>query len=194
MTKQTPDGRYLVISSHHLQEQLQDVVPAGRYAELRDAINHAESVTYKMGVMDAKAESRGFIYINWESPPKYSPWGQVQSSKRLATGVWFVSTASHGGIWLSEDRLDQLNSILPVLGGAVSHYQTFCGDCEWWEEDCDWCIPTIAFQLKGYESACRQLLAMVTHGDKYKRAYEAMVAAGKITSDSPALCGASGDE
>jgi hypothetical protein len=44
-----------------------EVVPAGRYARLLDAIKHAETVTYKMAVIDSKAESRGFIYCNWET-------------------------------------------------------------------------------------------------------------------------------
>lgn len=180
MTAQSPDGRYLVISSHHLQEQGQDVVPAGRYERLRDAIKHCESVTYKMGVMDAQSESRGYIYINWDAPPPSTPWGQIQHKKRLAAGIWSVSTSSHGGIWLSEDRLAQLNEMLAVLGGESSHYPTFVGDPQWWEEDCDWCIPVIAFQLEHYEAACRQLRAMQSMGDKYKRAVSALTKAGKM--------------
>lgn len=181
MTRQSPAGRYLVISTHHLQEQgSANVVPAARYDILRDAIAHCESVTYRMGVMDSKAESRGFVYRNWESPPTSTPWGQVQHSTRLAVGIWSVSTASHGGIWLSESRVDQLNEILPILGGKISHYPTFCGAAEWWEEDCDWCIPVIAFNLEHYEAACRQLRSMQSMGDKYKRAVRALIAAGKM--------------
>lgn len=175
MTKQSPDGRYLVISNHHLQEQgSANVVPAGRYDLLRDAIAHCESVTYKMGVMDAKAESRGFIYTNWNAAPKSSPWGEVQSRRRLAPGIWSVSTASHGGICLADYRLKELTEILG------HEYPTFCGSHVWFEEDCDWCIPVIAFNLERYESACRQLRSMQSMGDKYKRAVSALVAAGKM--------------
>ena len=100
MTKQSPDGRYLVISNHHLQEQgSANVVPAGRYDLLRDAIAHCGSVTFKMGVMDAKAESRGFIYRNWETPPTSTPWGQVQTSKRLAAGIQTQERSQVGGVF-----------------------------------------------------------------------------------------------
>ncbi len=58
-------GRYGVYSYDKWQEQFPDVVPAGRYDKLEDAQKHAESVTYKMVVVDSKAESRGFIYTNW---------------------------------------------------------------------------------------------------------------------------------
>jgi hypothetical protein len=44
-----------------------NAVPAGRYGRVLDAIKHAESVTYKMAIVDSKAESRGFIYCNWEA-------------------------------------------------------------------------------------------------------------------------------
>lgn len=44
-----------------------NAVPAGRYARILDAIKHAESVTHKMGVVDTQAESRGFVYCNWEA-------------------------------------------------------------------------------------------------------------------------------
>jgi hypothetical protein len=43
-----------------------NVVPAGRYASILDAIKHADSVTYRMAVVDDGAESRGFVYCNWK--------------------------------------------------------------------------------------------------------------------------------
>lgn len=173
MTKQSPDGRYLVFSTDEYQNY-PEVTPAARYVLLRDAIKHAESVTYKMAVVDSLAESRGFIYINWEQHPASSPWGPVQHGEQLAAGIWRVSTASHGGIWLSEDRLRELDEIMPEA------YPTFVGDARWFEEDCDWCIPVIAFQLDGFDVACQQLRAMRGLRDKYSRAFDALVAAGKI--------------
>jgi hypothetical protein len=58
----TPDGRYQVFNVATYPDSL----PAGSYELLLDAINHADSVTYKMAIIDIKAESRGFIYCNWE--------------------------------------------------------------------------------------------------------------------------------
>lgn len=180
MTKQNPEGRYQVFSADEYRNY-PEVTPAGRYAWLRDAIKHCESVTYRMAVVDAKAESRGFVYCNWgERSPVSSPWGQVQHSKCLADGIWSVSTASHGGIWLSEDRLRELDEIMPEA------YPTFVGDARWFEEDCDWCIPVIAFHLEHFEAACRQLRSMQSLGDKYKRAYRALIAAGRIPPDNAA--------
>jgi len=58
-------GQFAVYSHDKWQEQFPNAVPAGRYDKLEDAKKHAESVTYKMVVVDSKAESRGFIYTNW---------------------------------------------------------------------------------------------------------------------------------
>lgn len=176
MTKQSPTGRYLVFSADDYHDD-QDVIEAGRYVLLSDAIAHADSVTYKMAVVDSLQESRGFIYINWEQHPASSPWGPVQSGKQLAPGIWSVSTSSHGGIHLSEQRLAELTEILGY------EYPTFCGDSQWFEEDCDWCIPVAAFHLEHRDAAIRQLRGMVTMGGKYERAHSALLAA---ESSSPA--------
>jgi len=61
-----------------------------------------------------------------------SPWGKIQDAKELAQGVWFVSTASHGGIKLDRGR----NGKIPALA------RTAAG---WYEEDCDWAIPAYVF-------------------------------------------------
>lgn len=65
-------GRYMVFSNAKYKDY-PNVVPAGRYDNLDDAKKHADSVTYKMAVVDSKAESRGFIYCNWESPTPLTP-------------------------------------------------------------------------------------------------------------------------
>jgi hypothetical protein len=60
----TTDERYKVFNVEAYSDY-PEVVPAGQYARILDAIKHAESVTYKMGVVDTQAESRGFVYCNW---------------------------------------------------------------------------------------------------------------------------------
>ena len=37
-----------------------------------------------------------------------TPWGRIQDHHRIADGVVSVSTAGHGGIWLSDKRIAQL--------------------------------------------------------------------------------------
>jgi hypothetical protein len=65
-----------------------------------------------------------------------SPWGRIQSVKVFADGVVFVSTAGHGGFWLSTERNRDLQSMMP--------FNTFAGGC-WYEEDCDACLVAAAF-------------------------------------------------
>jgi hypothetical protein len=48
-------------------------------------------------------------------------------------------TASHGGIWLSKDRQRQLAYYKQFLTDNFNH------SLEWWEEDCDWCVPYVFF-------------------------------------------------
>lgn len=58
-----------------------------------------------------------------------SPWGQVQRAAELAPGLHQVSTAGHGGLWLSPDRVEHLKALFPG-------WLPFAG-WPWLEEDCD---------------------------------------------------------
>ena len=61
-------------------------------------------------------------------------WGTTQHQQKLATGVYIVDTASHGGIIVRQDVADQLiskkvrNLVRPTLAYGWYHF----------EEDCDW--------------------------------------------------------
>ena len=113
-----------------------------------------------------------------EQAPKTSPWGQVQQAKRLAEGVWSVSTSGQGGIWLSNERVAALHELMGYK------YPTFCKDYQWYEEDCDWTIPMIAFRIDShYEDACKQLRMMSKRWlDKaiFRQAFDDLVKAGCI--------------
>lgn len=80
-------------------------------------------------------------------PPTHSPWGAIQHSVRLADGIWSVTTSNHGGLWLSPERIEQLNQWILIAPGTgqLQEYVTFVHDPQWWEEDCDWCTPIVAF-------------------------------------------------
>jgi hypothetical protein len=69
--------------------------------------------------------------------PKHSPWGTPHDWQCLADGIWFVSTASHGGIWLSPDRRK-------AMPPEIRSIPTFAGG-PWYEEDCDWALVALAF-------------------------------------------------
>jgi len=68
-----------------------------------------------------------------------TPWGLSQDREIVAEGLEFVSTASHGGINVSQERNKQIPDNMKN--------QTFnqLGESGWYEEDCDWCIPVIVF-------------------------------------------------
>ena len=74
----------------------------------------------------------------------YSPWGWVISTRRLADGILLVSTASHGGIWLSPERRAQLAANSPHLLRAVEG-RAYAPKPMWWEDDCEAVLPLLAF-------------------------------------------------
>jgi hypothetical protein len=59
-----------------------------------------------------------------------TPWGKAQSAQEVITGMYFVTTAGHGGMKLSI----KLNKLIP-------DYMRNQGG--WYEEDIDWCIPYV---------------------------------------------------
>ena len=72
MTKQNPYGQFAVYSRDKYQSMFPNAIPAARYDNLQDAKDHAESVTYGMVVVDTKADSRGWIYVNEGTAPEPS--------------------------------------------------------------------------------------------------------------------------
>lgn len=71
--------------------------------------------------------------------PQNSPWGRVQEQRAIAAGIVAVTTAGHGGIWLSRERLDRMPAAL-----RVSNDYSGAGS-EWFEEDCEWALVAAAF-------------------------------------------------
>lgn len=61
-------------------------------------------------------------------------WGQTQHQKKLADGVYVVSTAGHGGIIVADCVADKYlsDAAKEVADNAYG----------WWhfEEDCDWAV------------------------------------------------------
>lgn len=64
--------------------------------------------------------------------PTRSPWGTVQHAEELLSGVWVVDTASHGGVLITPERRRAMPDALRRRA-------------LWYEEDCEWCLPVIAF-------------------------------------------------
>lgn len=70
--------------------------------------------------------------------PASTPWGQSQTSVKLAPGIMDYTTASHGGIHLSELRRSD-------LGFRLGFWTDAKDVPAWYEEDCDWAIPYYVF-------------------------------------------------
>lgn len=137
-------GQYMVFSYDKYQADFPDVVPAGRYDRLDDAIKHAETVTYKMVVVDSKAESRGFIYCNWPTPLTPDNCGASQIACNIVNNT-FLSLdgfeamrkqmarteykAEHFGAELARIVDRELRSMVEPLQEAVDHYVQ-CNCCQ----------------------------------------------------------------
>ena len=84
----------------------------------------------------------------------HTPWGPAQQVERLDDGIYFVSTASHGGIWLSESRRRKL----PM------NYKPWTGSQTWHEEDCDASMVAWFFDLKTIDQAQLEKTAQYLKG------------------------------
>ena len=73
-----------------------------------------------------------YLIVEGDTVIKDSPWGPITFATRKDQGIWFVSTDSHGGFWLSPERREEL----PERLKGTSFLNESHGD-EWWEEDCD---------------------------------------------------------
>ena len=74
--------------------------------------------------------------------PATTPWGIAHIATQILPGIWEVSTASHGGMILSDER----QAAMPeALGRASAAY----------EEDVDWSLVVLAFEAEFRSSALR---------------------------------------
>ena len=51
--------------------------------------------------------------------PQTSPWGNVERAEQILSGIWSVSTASHGGLILSEGRQKAMPASLALEGSVA---------------------------------------------------------------------------
>ena len=63
-----------------------------------------------------------------------SPWGIVQSADQFGEGVVFVSTSSHGGFWVSDEKLGSMPAQFARHGIGSRFHSGWDG---WFEEDCE---------------------------------------------------------
>lgn len=91
--------------------------------------------------------------------PTESPWGAVQQATAHGAGIWFVSTASHGGFLVSQDLT------LPEPYGS---FKTFAGG-KAFEEDADAVLVVLAFPERFTWNEVKQAaeFASSVYGRKY---------------------------
>ena len=88
----------------------------------------------------------------------HTPWGTAQTVVELAPGITRATTSSHGGIHLDPHRVDQLPEQLRRI-------TPFAG-LGWYEEDCDWIIPTLAWpDVFGAHDVCAAVASARTFTD-----------------------------
>lgn len=84
-----------------------------------------------------------------------SPWDKIQRALEVAPGIVFVSTAGHGGYWISSARRQSMPA-------AIRQIETFAGG-NWYEEDCDWSLIVLAFPDLFPPAACDAAIRMAKH-------------------------------
>jgi hypothetical protein len=89
----------------------------------------------------------------------YTPWGQSQNSEKIARGIIFYSTASHGGIHLS-----------PTMNSQV--HEAWRSPDGWYEEDIAYHIVVLTFPDKFSEENVRiaHRSLMNWYPDQYEQA------------------------
>ena len=69
-----------------------------------------------------------------------TPWGESQHEEELAPGITVYSTAGHGGIHLSLDRLREMPACLKRVPRCGKYAAS------WFEEDCEAALVMLAFR------------------------------------------------
>lgn len=81
-----------------------------------------------------------------------TPWGPPQTIEGYVPGVFFVSTASHGGFYVSPEAMARAPAWLKSVKTFVQ--RSGSGAPGWFEEDCDAALVVLAFageeQPKGW--------------------------------------------
>ena len=103
-----------------------------------------------------------------------TPWGPATAVAELAPGIEAVTTADHGGIHLDAEHAAKVTSAIGL------------GQAQWFEEDCDWCIPYVLFAAEINEHGsdhARSIIARDIHRKCLKahhgQHFDAIVAASR---------------
>ena len=65
----------------------------------------------------------------------HTPWGTAQSIRHYGEGITEYTTASHGGMHVSEELVQMM----------PERFRTTWAGAGWYEEDCDTCMVIVSF-------------------------------------------------
>ena len=111
--------------------------------------------------------------------PTHTPWGAIQDAHQELPGIWWISTASHGGFIVSPER----RAAMPA---AMREFETFAGGNSY-EEDGDWAIVVLAFaaeftveeiQKAVHTVAAAAAFECVTQREQLKAIHDSYLTAG----------------
>lgn len=90
-----------------------------------------------------------------------TPWGQADHVKPSGdNGILFVSTPSHGGLFVPDELLGRMPR---ALKGSNSYSR----GKNWFEEDVEWAIPVIAFPEEFPAKECKAAVETIeAYGNK----------------------------
>lgn len=99
----------------------------------------------------------------------WSPWDTIEHAYEIAPGIVRVSTCSHGGIWLSAQRIAKLPEWALKVGSGYAPKPV------WWEEDCECVVPLFVFREEAKVCATvPSLLELVSHMQHSRAMIEAL--------------------
>ncbi len=94
-----------------------------------------------------------------------TPWGEAQTKRALAPGVYLVTTAGHGGILIGKSRAKELLSEQAIkIGMAWGSFLAY-------EEDCD--VSAVFYEHPEYASWMDVKTSKKLAEDSLKRWYPA---------------------
>lgn len=88
----------------------------------------------------------------------HSIWRAIQTVHQFGPYACAVSTAGHGGFWVSPEGMGRVPENARSTGYSRGG---------WFEEDCDWCIPYLVLGLHAYESEPHRVEAMQAEAKRY---------------------------
>jgi hypothetical protein len=89
-----------------------------------------------------------------------TPWGMADSVEKLNAGILRVGTPGHGGLFVPHE-------LIAKMPRALAESNSYSGPgSNWFEEDCEWALPVIAFPELFDARDCYYAVRTVGHDTK----------------------------